>query len=203
VFDIGWTELVVIACVTVLVVGPKELPGLLRSFGKTVGNLRRMAGDFQKQFDDAMREAELDEVRKKMNKPFQPLEDARKAALDFQDKVSSSVKIPPNEPASSTAAANPVATAVEVTAAPAPAQLPASPPPELTTGAAPAAPAVAVAEKPAIAGSGKDAKPKPKSAAAGGKASTAATANSAARPAKKPTAGPKAIGAETRTGKKL
>jgi sec-independent protein translocase protein TatB len=202
VFDIGWTELVVIACVTVLVVGPKELPGLLRSFGKTVGNLRRMAGDFQKQFDDAMREAELDEVRKKMNKPFQPLEDARKAALEFQDKVSSSVKIPPNEPASNTAEAKPVATAVEATAAQVQAQLPASPPPELTAGAAPADTAVAVAERPAGTGTNKDAKPKSKAAAADGKASKAATAKSAAKPAEKPVAAPKSNGAGKRTGKK-
>jgi sec-independent protein translocase protein TatB len=107
VFDIGWTELLVIACVTVLVVGPKELPGLLRTLGKTVGNLRKMAGDFQKQFDEAIREAELDEVRKKMNQPFQPLEDARKAALDFQKTVSDTVRIPENPTA--TPAATPAA----------------------------------------------------------------------------------------------
>jgi sec-independent protein translocase protein TatB len=91
VFDIGWTELAVIACVAILVVGPKELPGMLRTIGKTVGQLRKMAGDFQKQFDEAIREAELDEVKKTMKAPFQPLEDARKAALDFQGSVNKSV----------------------------------------------------------------------------------------------------------------
>ncbi len=90
-FDIGWSELAVVACVTILVVGPKELPGLLRTMGKTVGQLRKMAGDFQKQFDEAIREAELDEVKKTMKAPFQPLEDARKAALDFQGKVNKEV----------------------------------------------------------------------------------------------------------------
>ena len=49
-FDIGWSEILVVVIVTILVVGPKELPGLLRTLGKTVGNLRRMAGDFQSQF---------------------------------------------------------------------------------------------------------------------------------------------------------
>jgi sec-independent protein translocase protein TatB len=91
VFDIGWTELAVIACVAILVVGPKELPGMLRTIGKTVGQLRKMAGDFQKQFDEAVREAELDEVKKTMKAPFQPLEDARKAALDFQGSVNKSI----------------------------------------------------------------------------------------------------------------
>ena len=87
-FDIGWTELVVIACVAIIVVGPKDLPKMLRAFGKTVSGLRRMAGDFQRQFDDALREAELDDVKKlATGKTFSPLEDARKSALDFQNKV--------------------------------------------------------------------------------------------------------------------
>ncbi len=81
----------VVAIVAILVVGPKDLPKMLRAFGKTVGNFRRMAGDFQRQFDNAMREAELDEVRKTISKPFSPLEDARKAALDFQSSVNKSV----------------------------------------------------------------------------------------------------------------
>ncbi len=64
---------------------------MLRTMGKTVGQMRKMAGDFQKQFDEAIREAELDEVKKTMKAPFQPLEDARKAALDFQGKVNKEV----------------------------------------------------------------------------------------------------------------
>ena len=62
-FDIGWTEIIVVVIVTILVVGPKELPGLLRTVGKTVGNMRRMAGDFQNQFNEALKEAEMDEVK--------------------------------------------------------------------------------------------------------------------------------------------
>lgn len=90
-FDIGWSELVVIAIVAILVVGPKDLPSMLRTVGKTVGNLRRMAGDFQRQFDQALREAELDEVKKEIKAPFQPLEDARNSAKAFQKQVSDSV----------------------------------------------------------------------------------------------------------------
>jgi sec-independent protein translocase protein TatB len=62
-FDIGWSELLVIAVVAIVVVGPKELPKLMRSFGFYAGKFRRAAADFRRQFDDAMREAELDEVR--------------------------------------------------------------------------------------------------------------------------------------------
>ena len=63
-FDIGWSEMLVIAVVLIVVVGPSDLPRVLRSFGKYAGQLRRMAGDFQRQVNDAMREAELDDVRR-------------------------------------------------------------------------------------------------------------------------------------------
>lgn len=87
-FDIGWTELVVVACVAIIVVGPKDLPKMLRAFGKTMGNLRRMAGDFQRQFDDALKEAELDEVKQiATKKTFQPLEDVKNATREYEKKV--------------------------------------------------------------------------------------------------------------------
>ena len=63
-FDIGWTELLVIAIVLIVVVGPKDLPPMLRAFGKTTANLRKMAGEFRAQFDEALRESELDDVRR-------------------------------------------------------------------------------------------------------------------------------------------
>ncbi len=63
-FDIGWTELLVIAIVLIVVVGPKDLPPMLRAFGKMTTNLRKMAGEFRAQFDEALKESELDDVRK-------------------------------------------------------------------------------------------------------------------------------------------
>jgi sec-independent protein translocase protein TatB len=65
-FDIGWSELLVIVVVAIVVVGPKELPRLLRTFGHYAGKLRRAAADFQRQFEQAMRESELDEVRQNL-----------------------------------------------------------------------------------------------------------------------------------------
>lgn len=62
-FDIGWTELLVIAVVLIVVVGPKDLPPMLRAFGKTMTRFRKVAGEFRAQFDEALREADLDEVR--------------------------------------------------------------------------------------------------------------------------------------------
>jgi sec-independent protein translocase protein TatB len=63
-FDIGWSELLVIAVVAIIVVGPKDLPRLMRTFGHYAGKLRRAAADFQRQFEEAVRDTEIDEVRK-------------------------------------------------------------------------------------------------------------------------------------------
>lgn len=65
-FDIGWTELLVIAVVAIIIVGPKDLPGMLRSLGRYAGKLKRAAGEFRQQFDDAIRDSELDELRSSM-----------------------------------------------------------------------------------------------------------------------------------------
>ena len=62
--DIGWSELLLVAVVAVVVVGPKELPKLMRTFGFYAGKLRRAASDFQRQFEEAMVESEAEEVRK-------------------------------------------------------------------------------------------------------------------------------------------
>ena len=65
-FDIGWSELLVIIVVAIVVVGPKELPKLMGTFGHYAGKLRRTAADFQRQFDEAMRDTEVAEVKKAM-----------------------------------------------------------------------------------------------------------------------------------------
>jgi sec-independent protein translocase protein TatB len=64
--DIGWSELLVIAIVAIVVVGPKDLPKMMRSIGFYAGKLRRAAADFQRQFEEAMAESEADEVRKNL-----------------------------------------------------------------------------------------------------------------------------------------
>jgi sec-independent protein translocase protein TatB len=67
-FDIGWSELLVVAVVAIVVVGPKDLPDMLRNLGKGMRTVRRMASDFQGQFNEALKEAELDDVRDEFNR---------------------------------------------------------------------------------------------------------------------------------------
>jgi sec-independent protein translocase protein TatB len=63
-FDIGWSELLVIGVVALIAIGPKELPGVLRMVGQWIGKARRMASEFQGQFQEAMREAEMADLKK-------------------------------------------------------------------------------------------------------------------------------------------
>ncbi|MEP7455675.1 Sec-independent protein translocase protein TatB [Phyllobacterium sp. SB3] len=79
-FDVGWSEILVIAVVLIVVVGPKDLPKMLRAFGKATSKFRATAGEFRKQFDEALKEAELDDVRGIINdaKSLDPRNDIRK-----------------------------------------------------------------------------------------------------------------------------
>ena len=65
--DIGWTELLVVAVILIVVVGPKDLPPMIRAFGKMTKRLRQTAGEFRAQFDEALREAELDDLKNSVN----------------------------------------------------------------------------------------------------------------------------------------
>src|SRR3954469_15276858 len=62
--DMSWGEVLVIGAVALIVIGPKDLPKALRTVGKMTSQVRRMASEFQSQFNEAMREAELDEIKK-------------------------------------------------------------------------------------------------------------------------------------------
>ncbi len=66
-FGVGYTEMFVIAVVAIIVIGPKDLPHVLRALGKTVAKMRGMAREFQGHLDSAMKDAGLDDVRKEFN----------------------------------------------------------------------------------------------------------------------------------------
>lgn len=65
-FDIAWSEMVLIGAVALVVIGPKDLPKALRTVGQAIGKVRRMASEFQGQFNEAMREAELADLKKQV-----------------------------------------------------------------------------------------------------------------------------------------
>ncbi|MEO9337053.1 Sec-independent protein translocase protein TatB [Mesorhizobium sp. SB112] len=178
-FEIGWSEMLVIAIVMIVVVGPKDLPKMLRTIGKMTTKLRGMAGDFQKQFNDALKEAELDDVKKSIDelrglnpaneikKHINPFE---KAASDVRSGLDAALKPKPDTAAQ---AANPEVHAAE----------------PLKNGSADlpgatAAPVIASAAKPKpkAASAAKASSAKPKAAA---KPAATAKAPAAAKPAKK------------------
>jgi sec-independent protein translocase protein TatB len=86
-FDIGWGELVVIGIVALIAIGPKELPTVLRTLGQYMGKIKRMSAEFQGQFQEALREAELSDLKEHAQdlqnsvadfSKFDPLDNAEK-----------------------------------------------------------------------------------------------------------------------------
>src|SRR5439155_15958796 len=80
----GWSELAVIAIVALIAIGPKELPGVLRTIGQYMGKVRRMASEFQGQFHEAMREAEMADLKKSVDE----MTDVAKGFTDFDPLAS-------------------------------------------------------------------------------------------------------------------
>ena len=89
-FDVGYSELLVIAIVMIVVVGPKDLPKMLRAFGKATSKFRQMSGDFKRQFDDALKEAELDDVKKALDsvKKLDPRQQVKDVLNPFKEATS-------------------------------------------------------------------------------------------------------------------
>jgi sec-independent protein translocase protein TatB len=169
-FNIGWGEFLIIGIVALLVIGPKELPAVLRTIGQWTTKLRRMASEFQGQFHEAMREAEMAELKKDVDEmtakaksyaEFDPIGDVRKELDSTHQQIESAFSDKPvaaaTTPAEATAEASPAPTAgIEPTPAAsepvvaakvdtpfnvdAPVATPAPPPPELETAGAAAAP---------------------------------------------------------------
>lgn len=65
-FDIGWTEIAIIAVVAIIVIGPKDLPYVLRTLGQWVGKAKALTREFRGHIDDLIRESELDEVKRQI-----------------------------------------------------------------------------------------------------------------------------------------
>jgi sec-independent protein translocase protein TatB len=119
-FDISWTEFLLIGVVALIVIGPKELPTVMRSLGQWTRKVRGMAADFQNQFHEAMREAEMTDLKKQVDdmasdiKNYDPLKDVREnitsigtLGKDFEKSLDSTgepVELKPETSAASTPA---------------------------------------------------------------------------------------------------
>src|ERR1700687_512820 len=86
-FDVGWSELLLIGVVALIAIGPKELPGALRALGQWTGKIRRMASEFQDQFREAMREAEMADIKKDIDEATGKIHSGLDP-FDFKDATS-------------------------------------------------------------------------------------------------------------------
>ena len=171
-FDISWGKLIIIGLVALLVIGPKELPSVLRTVGQWMGKIRRMASEFQGQFQEAMREAEMTDLKKQFEETTSGLQsvlDPTKVTSDIekligdplapQDNASatSTPATPPSDPAApeTSATADPVALGTAPVApaptADIPVPMPDLPPPPETKDFADAAAALAPSSAPSSA----------------------------------------------------
>ena len=196
--DVVWTEILVIAVVLIIVVGPKDLPQMLRTFGRMVTKMRGMASDFRQQFDEALREADLDDVRKTLGEaqklnPLNSIRDAVNPLRQMGNEIKADLERKPGS--TTTAAATPAETVSAAPAAvPSEAQVPASTEPVAVAPLKKGPTRKAAAKKPA------------ETAAKAGKATKAAAAKAgtgrkaAAKPAAGKAASAKAATTKTRKG---
>jgi sec-independent protein translocase protein TatB len=102
-FDISWTEFLLIGVVALIFIGPKELPAVLRTLGQWTRRIRSMAADFQGQFQEAMREAEMADLKKQVDdiahdiKSYDPLKDVRSDIETAGRDIQSSLEKPATE----------------------------------------------------------------------------------------------------------
>jgi sec-independent protein translocase protein TatB len=125
-FDISWTEFLLIGVVALIVIGPKELPAVLRTLGQYTRKVRSMAADFQGQFQEAMREAEMADLKKQVDdiatgiKQYDPLKDVRADVEAAGKDIQSSLE---QKPAETTLATEPAEAEPAQLVAPAVAQI--------------------------------------------------------------------------------
>ncbi|MFM8991029.1 MAG: Sec-independent protein translocase protein TatB [Alphaproteobacteria bacterium] len=131
-----WNELLVIGAAALIFIGPKELPGTLRTLGKFVAKARGMARDFQTNVDDMVREAELDEVKKQVQKlEYGGLEQMIQESVDPKGRIQEALRAPDLSAPPTAAPATPAAASSAAATSVAPGSVPQSAPKPPTAGA--------------------------------------------------------------------
>ena len=101
--DFAWNEILLIGVVALVVVGPKDLPVVLKTAGRWAGRARNMARDFRAQVDSAIREAELEDLRKTVHEvgtihnPLAELDRPIEIHAAPETKIPEAPQVPPTE----------------------------------------------------------------------------------------------------------
>ena len=90
-FDIGWTEILIVMGIALVVVGPKELPKIVRTIGKWRGKASAYARDFQRSIEDAADVNELDAVKKEIAEANRELNEAKRDLAETTAEVKSGI----------------------------------------------------------------------------------------------------------------
>ena len=89
--QIGWLEILIIASIAIIVVGPKDLPKVLRTIGQWTRKVKKIARDFQDDIEDIARESEIDEVRNNFNETINLSENSVKYEDDLKEIISPNI----------------------------------------------------------------------------------------------------------------
>jgi sec-independent protein translocase protein TatB len=92
-FDIGWTEMALIAAVAIIVIGPKDLPMALKTVGQWMAKARAMAREFQGSVDEMIRESEIDKLKKDVEEAASKL-DVTKEIQATTAEIEKSLEMP-------------------------------------------------------------------------------------------------------------
>lgn len=93
-FEIGWSELLVIAIVAIIVIGPKDLPHVMRTLGQWIAGVRRQADEFRRQFEDSVRESGVEDIQRNLQQ-LRDLNPANQIRDSIDQAFRESLKPPP------------------------------------------------------------------------------------------------------------